>query len=287
MNAGLAHYFWSMGAKVPGGDLILGGEPARVAGVPVVTFADGSPCAPEANDRVPRRVPPQFIVAHTTQGDEHDPPVEESAASTRVCDLAHYQTTTPREVSWDITNSRVGVAVQQNDPSFYYTKQAGRVNGRSMGVENEQGPGGVLSRVQLRAWVALCDAITLYYGIQRQVPARRLADGRVVPDLGLLARFSEAQNFGQFWYGVCAHANITTERGPGDPGPPVMQALLDAGYEPMDVRGGGDLVVWAARQRVLGVAPTGVPGPETVAALKRRGVPSGILVRRLGDPWPT
>ncbi len=287
MSGGLEDYFWEMGAPIPGGDIVLGGARVRVAGVPTVTFAEGAACAPVTPGRVPRRRLPQFIVAHTTQGEPRDPPVEEAASTTRVCELARYQTTTSREVGWDFTNARVAVVVQQNDPSFHYTEQAGNVNGWSLGVENEQGPGGVLSKPQLRSWVRLCDAVTLYYGMQRQVPARRLADGRVVPDLRLLPRFSAAQGSGASWYGICAHANITEQRGPGDPGPAVMQALLDAGYEPMDVYGGGDLLVWAARQRVLGVPETGVPGPETVAALKRKGVPSGILVRRLGDPWPT
>ena len=36
--------------------------------------------------------------------------------------------------------------------------------------------------------------------------------------------------------------------------------------------------------RVLGVPETGVPGPETVAAIRRRGIPSGLLVVRVGDP---
>ena len=284
-SLGFEELCWYAGVPIPGGDLVLGGRPARVAGVPVVTFLDGSACAPEANDRVERRRPPHFIVAHTTQGEPRDPPVEPVATSTRVCDLANYQTTTSREVSWDITNARTGVVVQQNDPSGHYTKQAGNVNGHSLGVENEQGPGGVLSEVQIRCWVRLCDALTLAYGIQRQVPARRLADGRVVPDLRLIHRFSEAGGSGADWYGVCAHANITAQRGEGDPGPQIMQALIDAGYEPVDAYGGGDRLVWAGRQRVLGVPETGVPGPETVEALRRRGTPSGILVRRLGDPW--
>ncbi len=284
-SPGFEEACWYAGVPIPGGDLILGGRSARVAGVGVVTYRDDARCAPEAVGRVVRRRLPQFIVAHTTQGQPHVPPVEAEASTTRVCDLANYQTTTTREVGWDITNSRIGVAVQQNDPSIHYTEQAGRVNGRSLGIENEQGPGGVLSQRQIVAFVRLCDTITLRYGMQRQIPARRLADGRLVPDLRLLRRFTEAGGDGEDWWGVCAHANITSARGEGDPGPQLMQALLDAGYEGWDVSAGQDIDVWAARQRAIGAPVTGVPGPETCAALRRWGIPSGILVRRLGDPW--
>lgn len=285
-SLGFEEACWYARVPIPGGDLVLDGRPARVAGVGVVTHLDGVACAPEATGRVARRRPPQFIVAHTTQGEPHVPPVEAESTTTRVCQLAQHQTTSSRGVGWDITNSRVGVAVQQNDPSLYYTNQAGHVNGYSLGIENEQGPGGVLSLKQVAGFVRLCDTITLRYGMQRQVPARRLRDGRLVPDLRLLRRFTEAGGSGANWWGVCAHANITEQRGEGDPGPQIMQALLDAGYEGWDVGAGEDLAVWAARQRVLGVPATGVPGPETVAALRSRGVCSGILVRRLGDPWP-
>lgn len=75
----------------------------------------------------------------------------------------------------------------------------------------------------------------------------------------------------------------TTNRGQGDPGPYVQQALKAAGYEPYAFDGDDDKAVWKARQGAIGIAVgdcDGVPGPATVRALKASGKAHGMFVSR-------
>lgn len=272
----------ALGGRAPSvGGMVLGGRRVPVPGDAVLTWLD-SRCAPHVTDSNPRRVPPRNITLHTNHGAPHDPPLAAApAADTAVCTLASYQTHTDRDVSWDFSVSRKGPVVQQNDPLVAYTWQAGPVNGYSLGIETEQGAGGAVHVDSIRALVRLVDALTRSLGIQRQIPALR-AGGRLAPDRRVLARFGEGQG-GATWWGVLGHRNVTEQRGPGDPGDAIMQAFLDAGYEGFDLATWEDYRVWQARQRLLGVPATGQPGPETVAALKRRGYPHGMLVWRPGD----
>lgn len=272
----------ALGGRAPSvGALVLGGRRLPVPGDVVLTWLD-SDCAPRVTDRTPRRAPPRNITLHTNHGAPREPPLVAAAAlDTNVCSLASYQTRTDRDVSWDFTVSRKGPVVQQNDPLVDYTWQAGPVNGYSLGVETEQGEGGAVHKAALDALVRLVDALTRELGIQRQIPAVRVG-GRLVPDRRVLARFGEGQG-GATWWGVLGHRNVTEQRGPGDPGDVIMQALLDAGYEGFDLATWEDHRVWQRRQQLLGVPATGAPGPETVAALKRRGYPRGMLVWRPGD----
>ena len=65
-----------------------------------------------------------------------------------------------------------------------------------------------------------------------------------------------------------------------------MNSLATVGCESFDFGSSVDLTTWKARQATLGIAkPDGVPGPQTVAALKAAGYPDGIWVR--SSPSPT
>lgn len=273
-----------LGGPIPArGAMVIGGWRVPVAGTVVYTWADGDACAPEATDRTVRRVPPRFIVLHTTEGQPHDPPVSADVPlRSRACSLARYQSTTDRDVSWDFLNTAYGAVIQQNDPLRWYSWQAGQVNGFSLGVETEQGPGGTIYAPSLRSIVYLADALTRSLQIPRQLPAV-VVNGRRVPDRRVLDRFLPAAGSGESWRGLCGHRNTTPQRGPGDPGDAIMEALMLAGYEGFDVQAGEDLYVWSRRQAALGVPATGIPGPETFAALSRRGFPSGQWVWRPGD----
>lgn len=271
----------SLGGRAPShGAMVVGGRRVPVPGDIVLTWLDG-PCAPPVTDRTPRNHPPRNVTLHTNHGTPRDPVVAVGATTTNLCTLAQYQTHTERDVSWDFTVSRLGVVAQQNDPLVAYTWQATTVNGYSLGIETEQGAAGQVYVESIRALVRLVDALTRTLGIQRQVPAIRVG-GKLVPDRRVLARFGAGQN-GATWWGVLGHRNVTDDRGPGDPGDPIVQAFLDAGYEGLDIATWEDYRVWQPRQLALGVPANGQPGPETVAALKRNGFPHGMFVWRPGD----
>lgn len=272
------------GPRVVGREIILGGRAVPVP-FPVVTWLSGDACAPEqVTDRTPRHVPPQYVAAHTVTGEPHDPPlVAGPPPPSRACSYTVGQTTSSRDASFDFLVGVDGIVYQQLDPLRFYSWNISEANGRAIGIELEQGPGGALYPGQLATFVALNDTLTRENEMQRQVPAR-LVNGVRVPIRGTVARIAPPEN-GATWWGVVGHRNQDAQhRGPGDPGDVVIQALLDAGYEGFDLDAGEDRVVWAARQRALGVPATGIPGRETVAALKRAGRPAGLWVERPGDP---
>lgn len=270
-----------LGGRLPSwGYMILGGNRVPVPGGIVINWTDGG-CVDYVTDKTPRRHPPQNITAHTETGEPHDPPVIQGATDSHACRLARYQTTSPRDVSWDFFIGSLGFIVQQNDPLRDYTWQAGNVNGYSLGIECEQGPGGAIDERELSAFVHACDTLTRELGIQRQVPAV-MVDGRIVPDRRVLARFAPGQD-GATWIGIEGHRNVCACRGPGDPGDALMQALLDAGYEGFDLATWQDFDVWRARQAALEVPQTGMPDAVTRAALARGGYKHGMYVWRPGD----
>jgi hypothetical protein len=272
------------GAPSALGAIVLCGQRFPVYGAQVVTFLDDAACAPEVTEGGERPGAIQAIVLHTHTGEPRDPALLEQPGRPSVaCALARYQTTTEREVSWDFTVASTGVILQQNDPCRRYTWQANQVNRHTVGIELEQGPGGTLVREQLDVAVALCDTLTRALGIQRQLPATLGPRGGRVPDRRVLGRFSEEGGAGAGWWGILGHRNVTTNRGPGDPGDPVMQRLLEAGYEGWDLARGEDLAAWAGRQRAMGVGASGEPDGPTVAALRARGFPEGVMVPRPGD----
>jgi len=150
------------------------------------------------------------------------------------------------------------------------------VNQNSIGIElYEELVDGVyaLYEGQLQSAVWLTDVLTFHFGIQRQFhgfyrgrPVQRLDRG------------------GRDCVGVFGHREVSDRRGAGDPGEQIFDALVDAGYEPLDFDYGQDLVVWGERQRSLGVPVTGVPDVATVRALRLGGRPGGQWVRRPTDP---
>ena len=76
----------------------------------------------------------------------------------------------------------------------------------------------------------------------------------------------------------------TTNRGQGDPGPYLQQALRKAGYLPFNYDNDDDKIFWKDKQKnILGFSDSeadGVPGPKTVESLKTKGYKHGIFIKR-------
>lgn len=181
---------------------------------------------------------------------------------------ARYQVNTDRQVSWDFTCDMNGDWLVQNDPLLHYTWQATSVNGYTCGFEMVQHPNGDLYEDQVAKAVLFVDFLTAKLGIQRQIPWDMKND---CPPKGLIGRIA-GPGAGKDVVGVYCHYHQTSSRGPGDPGPWLQKALKDAGYETYAFDGDDDKVVWTERQRSLGLKnPDGVPGPQTLQALKASG----------------
>lgn len=150
------------------------------------------------------------------------------------------------------------------------------VNDRSIGIEIYQGQAGELYVAQLQAVVDLCDWLTRRFAIQRQTPHRYAG--------GPLARLERG---GQDCVGVFGHRDVTSNRGPGDPGSTIFEMLAQAGYERFDYGASEDLNTWRSRQALIGADPVdGVPGPATQRMLRSTGRLAGMWVPRPGDQPP-
>lgn len=151
------------------------------------------------------------------------------------------------------------------DEAAYHATTANDV---SIGIEIVQGGQAELYEQQIHTTLAVVNFLTAHLGIQRQIPSKyrrrphkRLEDGALD------------------WWGVFGHRDQTSNRGEGDPGSYVMDCLATIGYERFDLDAGDDLKAWRARQEWLGFDAKdrdGVPGPRTVAALRKAGFVDGL-----------
>ena len=166
------------------------------------------------------------------------------------------------------------------DPLTETTYHAGHraINHHSIGIEMYQGESAELYQVQLESTVRLVDFLTRRFGIQRQFhwPYHNQALARILDG-------------GSSVVGVYGHREASDDRGEGDPGDAIFEELRRAGYERFNFAQGEDLAVWRARQEELnlrlgvGIPTDGVPGQQTVLALREADRPHGLWVSRPGD----
>ena len=84
---------------------------------------------------------------------------------------------------------------------------------------------------------------------------------------------------GADYRGHYGHRDGSNHRGRGDPGDYLIEAFINAGFEPFNVDKGEDLAAWRNRQAQLnaaGASPLllvdGVPGPATYRAMRQTGL---------------
>lgn len=157
---------------------------------------------------------------------------------------------------------------------------ASQVNQVTQGIEIFQESDKDVYEGELNAAVKLCDALTWFYGIQRQIQdvyyQRKPVPRLLAPKDGLDV------------VGVYGHRDVTTNRGQGDPGDHIydycMRPMLVPdgnggeipypGYEPVNFALDTDIALWKPRQTALnklgaGLKVDGIPGPRTTAAIKQ------------------
>ena len=262
--------------------IVLDGKKIETPGLDTVSWLDDAK-VPMTTDVNPRRTKIRAIVMHTVHGKVGKLLPGFSKACARAESYARYQANTSRDVSWDYTIDTDGTIVASNDPIKSFTWQATSVNPFTLGIELVQEDNGDLYAGQIDVAVKFLDLLTrelarLGHPVQRQVPVTM--DGK--PVKGVIARIAKGED-AKSVVGIYGHRNQTTNRGPGDPGDFIFEALLQAGYKAFNLDAEEDLIFWKSIQVRLGLSADGVPGPATQQALLNAGHKNGLWVERPGD----
>lgn len=262
--------------------IVLNGEKIETPGLETVSYMDGLGIR-KATDLSRRSLDIQAIVLHTTKG-MRGKVLPGSIPSQRAEALASYQTKTDRDVSWDYTIDLDGTIVVSNDPLTHYTWHAGDVNPFTLGIEFVQTAEGDQTEYQISQGVKFLNFLTRELAkrgtfIQRQIPIG--SDGS--PRRGVISRI-EDNDKARTVYGLYGHDNQTSNKGVGDPGSHIFNALLANGYKGFNLDAQEDIVFWSSvQQRLGGLKVDGKPGPNTCKALQRNGHPLGLWVSVNGD----
>jgi hypothetical protein len=211
------------------GGLIVNGVRVAVPGVRVTTWVDDPKRAPPITDGRAITAPPRAFVWHTSKGILCRALAPDAIPSTMAETLALYQSRTDREVSWHLLVDTDADVLQQADPARWQCWHAGGANAWSLGAELVQRDAtGTLTAPQIRAAADVTDAVCAALAIPRRVLVG--PDGapwmRQVRDLQSI----KAGGRGLTWAGVIGHVHLTTDRGPGDPGPWIFAELIARGY---------------------------------------------------------
>ncbi len=263
--------------------IVLDGEKIATPGLETVSWLD-DPKVPKTTDVNPRTQWLRAIVMHTVHGKVGKLLPGLSKPSTRAESYAKYQANTSRDVSWDYTIDTDGTIVVSNDPIKSFTWQATSVNPFTLGIELVQEDNGDLYEGQIAVAVQFLDLLTREladrgHPIQRQVPMTM--DGK--PVKGVIKRIANSETAKQV-VGVYGHRNQTSNRGAGDPGDFIFDALLRAGYKGFNLDANDDVKFWKDIQTRLGLSPAdGIPGRGTQQALIAAGYKHGLMVTRPGD----
>jgi hypothetical protein len=220
------------------GGLIVNGVRVPVSGVRVTTWLDDPKRAPPITDGRAITKPPIAFVWHTSKGVLCRALAPDAIPSTMGETLALYQSRTDREVSWHLLVDTDADVLQQADPARWMCWHAGGANAWSLGAELVQRDAtGTLTAPQIRAAADVTDAVCAALAIPRRVLVG--PDGapwvRQVRDLQSI----KAGGRGLTWAGVIGHVHLTTDRGPGDPGPLIFAELIARGYARHVVDGEG------------------------------------------------
>lgn len=253
---------------------MIDGKPETFSAFPSASYLDNPRMRLGAEDKRARATRwVRSIILHTTVGDEPQlvrPGAGPAGMASRT--LSAWETDKRHAGSHllvDGDGSVWCVADLVRDATYH----AQSINEVSIGVELCQTPKLEIWQAQLDTTVALLDALTWRFGIQRQYHGPYLGSSWAVPRLA---------RGGADCVGIFGHRDQTTDRGKGDPGSAIFLALKQSGYEPLNFALDEDLAVWRTRQSALGVSPDGIPGPATVAALAAHGKPGGMFVPRPG-----
>lgn len=252
--------------------LLIAGRLVGVPGVDIIgpgelpwAYLDPSDCKPRKTSWV------RQIILHTTKGEWPQVVMPGKGPANRDERVARFWQGSLRQSAAHIVVDSDGTAVCLADVVKVQAHHATVVNRWSVGIETYQEQGGVIFDAAIESTVRIVRVLCRELGIQYQAPDRYR---------GPLSQLKV--DGGPNTIGIFGHRDVTHDRGRGDPGDAIMEAVAADGAELLDFVAGQDRTLWRARQRVLnqaghGLMEDGIPGPSTVVALKREGYPGGVM----------
>jgi hypothetical protein len=159
-------------------------------------------------------------------------------------------------------------------------------NDWSIGIEMSTRPDGAIYQATIDATVKLVPVLCEAIGIPFQIHSASYHNEpllRMEETVRVNGRPQRKQFGGPDAIGIFGHRDNTSQRGRGDPGDAIYEALHAAGAEALDYSTGEDLRVGAARQAWLvsngaKIMIDGLIGPVSLSAAKRQGFRSWRLV---------
>jgi hypothetical protein len=272
---------------VTGTGFIVSGVAIQAPGIDVTNYRDMPELALTPREDMidrPVGVRVQCVVLHTSKGLPGEPsgarpgfgpPVQAGLRCSRLW------STDARNAGAHLVVDQDGKVFQCADLHAHEAYHCPGFNQRGIGIELFQGRDGEVFEGAVGVLVLVCDWLSKTFGIQRQIPDRYR---------GPIRRFTDPGGAHDV-VGFIGHRDAARNRGVGDPGNIVFNRLGQASYEPVNYDARDDLDSWRRRQRDLGITADGVPGAQTIAALKAatsiRGIkgtrPEGLWIPRPGD----
>lgn len=230
--------------------------------------------APDGYYCGPRTV--KGVVHHTTKGipggtDQRPQIIKPGVGPNGGADAcARWWSTSPAAAGAAIVNDRDRDCACLADLLSEVTYHAGSPNnGYTVGVEHYQDQDAGIWQSTIDDAVLIACAMSDIFDLPRQLHW---------PYLGHpVARLDKPG--GADYRGHYGHRDCSSHRGFGDPGDFILQALINAGFEPFNVEKDEDLKAWRNRQAQLnaaGASPKllvdGIPGPATYRAMRQTGL---------------
>lgn len=215
------------------------------------------------------------VLLHSTGGNWPMPIVPGAGPGGEGARIADIWQTDPVHSAAQIVVDSAGTICCLTDLLYAMAYHAEGSNPWSVGIEMYQFPDGHVMQATIDAAAACALAICEALAIPFQHHGGHY-DGEPLPRMETGTAERRHNSGGADCVGIFGHRQNTSQRGRGDPGDAIFDALAALGSEPLDFRTGQDLTVARRRQMKLlslgeRLTVDGLVGPASMAAAKRQG----------------
>lgn len=276
-----------------GTGLLVAGRRVLVPGLTIINSDDAPWCVLDPGDYAPRQAKrPNLFLDHTTGGLPKQRVIPGAGPRGHAEQIAKMWSGQDRGPGKKVHSGAQilvdfdGMIACLIDIWYCAAYHAELANDRSIGIEHCTLPDGSIYQATIDATVilhrVLCERLEIpfqvHVGPYRNMPLARCETGAKTHDRNGVVHDGRIQTKCADIYGILQHRDQTSERGWGDAGDPIRDALIAGGAEPLDYAVGQDLTVGAARQRYLNahgghLVVDALVGPASLAEAKRQGFP--------------